>query len=476
MLSMDAKNNGNGMSITTKRIVWVIALLAIYFILANLPSPAGLKPEGQKAIALMIVVVIAWITEVVPIAIASLFFLFIQHIIGISPQANAVANFANPTLLFVLASFFLAIALNMSGLSQRISMKLTILSGGSPKKALFYLMAATALISTVISDVPACAAFFPIGLALLEKNNCKVGSSNFGKAMMIGIPFASLIGGVATPAGSSLNVLTLSLLKSTVNIDISFVQWSSVGIPFVIVTVPLTWLLLTWIFRPEIDRLVGIEDIEKDYQALGPMSAKEIKFLVIFVLLLITWFTEPYHKIPLPVSTTIGAALFFLPGIDLLTWENSKHKIGWDTILLIGAASSLGTTLWKSGAATWVAESVLRGIQGASPLVVVLIVVIFTILIHLLVPVNPAIVSIMVPSLAAFAASAGMSPALLIIPMGFTVSAAFLLPLDPVPLITYPSGYYKMPDYFRAGWPASVLWTIIMVAAMLLLARPMGLF
>ncbi|BAF59723.1 MAG: DASS family sodium-coupled anion symporter [Pelotomaculum sp.] len=463
-------------SVTTKRIVWVIALLLIYFVLANLPAPAGLKPEGQKAIALMVVVVIAWITEVIPIAIASLFFVFMQHVTGVSPQGTAVANFATPTLLFVVASFFMANALNMSGLSQRISMKLTILSGGNPKKALFYIMVATALISSVISDVPACAAFFPIGMALLEKNNCRLGSSNLGRAMMIGIPFSSLIGGVATPAGSSLNVLSLSLLKSTSNIEISFTQWSAIGIPVVIVTIPIVWKILTMIFPPEIERLAGIEDIHKEYAALGPVSAKEIKFLVIFAMMLITWFTEPYHKIPLPVSATIGAAFFFLPGIDLLTWENTKQRIGWDTILLIGAANSLGTSLWQSGAATWLAESALRGIQGASPLMVILFVVVFTILIHLLVPVNAAIVSIMVPTLASLAVGIGISPAFLIIPMGFTVSAAFLLPLDPVPLITYASGHYKMTDYFKTGWPTCIFWTVIVTAAMLLLARPMGLF
>ncbi len=107
----------------------------------------------------------------------------------------------------------------------------------------------------------------------------------------------------------------------------------------------------------------------------------------------------------------------------------------------------------------------MSGIEGASSLVVILFVVVFTILIHLLVPVNPAIVSVMVPTLAAFAVSIGMNPAFLVIPMGFTVSAAFLLPLDPVPLMTYSSGHYKMGDYFKAGVPVCILWTIVMTAA-----------
>ena len=465
-----------GMSDVMKKGIWLVASVIIYFAITAMPTPNGLTPEGQKSIALMVVAVIAWIVEIIPIAVSSLVLVFLQHIIGTAKMGPAVQSFASPTVLFVLSSFFLAAALAASGLSKRISMKITMLSSGSPKKAVFYLMAATAVLSTCISDVPAAAAFAPIGLALLEKNNCKLGYSNFAKALMIGIPFAALIGGVATPAGSSLNVLSLSLLKSTSQIDIGFAQWAAVGIPVVIVTIPLAWKIITMVFPPEMDKLVGIEDVHKEYKELGPISKNEIKFMVIMALMLITWFTESIHKTPLPISATIGAALFFAPGINLLTWDTAKQRVGWDTILLIGAASSLGTTLWNSGGATWVATSALSGIQGASSLVVILFVVVFTILIHLLVPVNPAIVSVMVPTLAAFAVTLGINPAFLVVPMGFTVSAAFLLPLDPVPLITYSSGHYKMGDYFKAGVPVCVLWTIVMTIAMMVLARPLGLF
>lgn len=460
----------------TAKLVALAALVAAYFLLSGLPCPDGLNAEGQKAIALMVVVVIAWITEIIPIAISSLLFVFIQHIVGISNQSTAVANFATPTLLFVLASFFLAAALDASGLSRRMSLKLTTLSMGSPQKVLLYLMTATAVVSAFISDVPACATFFTIALALIKKNNCSFRTSNFAKSLMIGIPFASLIGGVATPAGSSLNVLTLSLLKSTSNINVSFNQWASIGVPVVIFTIPLVWKLLLWIYPPEINVLTGIEEIKDEYSSLGKISQKETKFIGVLAILLIAWFTEPFHKLPLPVTTTICSVLFFLPGIDLLSWDFTKDKIGWDTILLIGASNSLGTTLWKSGAANWLAEVTLRSVNMSKPLIIVLVVIVFTILIHLLVPVNAAIVSIMVPTLASVAVSMGINPAFLVVPMGFTVSAAFLLPLDPVPLITYSSGYYNMKDYLKAGWPVCIIWSFIMVVAMMAIARPLGLF
>lgn len=447
---------------TKKRAIWFIAVIAIYFIITSLPCPNGLSPEGQKALALMIVVVITWVTGVVPIGISSLMFTFLAAVIGITTIGASVANFATPTMLFVLSTFFIAIALEVSGFSNRVSLKLTVLSKGDPKKAVYYLMGATALLSTVISDVPACAAFFSIALALCKKNNCQPGSSNFGRAMMIGIPLASLIGGAATPAGSSINVLGLSLLKSTAGIDISFLQWSAVGIPLVLIAMPLLCLIVTKVFPPELDRLVGLEDIEKEYKALGAISTKEIKFIAIFAFMILVWFTESIHKVPLPASTTILAGLFFLPGIDVLNWENSKHKIGWDIILLIGASSSLGTLFWKTGAATWMATGALSWTGGMSVAIVVLVVVAFTTLIHLLLPVNPAIVSIMVPAIVGLTASVGLgSPLPLVIPMIQAVHAAFQLPLDSVPLLTLASGYYNMTDFFKVGWIVSIMWILL---------------
>ena len=111
-----------------KRLMTIVLMLAIYYVLALMPTIEGLTPEGQKAIGLMIIAVIAWVSEVVPIGIASIFFVLIQHVAGVMPAGPATANFAPPTLLFVLASFFLAFALKMSGLSNRIARKLTSLS------------------------------------------------------------------------------------------------------------------------------------------------------------------------------------------------------------------------------------------------------------------------------------------------------------------------------------------------------------
>ncbi len=221
-------------------------------------------------------------------------------------------------------------------------------------------------------------------------------------------------------------------------------------------------------------KYLTIEDMDKELRELGPMKPNEVKWVSIMILLIVVWMTEGYHRLPIPLTTTLGAALFFLPGFGYLDWKT--QKIGWEVLILIGTATSLGTSFYQSGAAAWMANLTLGGLAGASTIVVLAVVIIFTIVIHLLVPANPAIVSIMVPTLAAFAAASGMNPMLLIIPMTLTVSAAFLLPLDPVPLLTYNGGHYTFGDFFKAVVPLSIAWTIVVVLMTMIFGAPLGFF
>jgi hypothetical protein len=57
------------------------------------------------------------------------------------------------------------------------------------------------------------------------------------------------------------------------------------------------------------------------------------------------------------------------------------------------------------------------------------------VVIHLLVPVNPAIVASMTPPIVLLATATGHNPALYGLPVIFSASCAFLLPLDAVTLI-----------------------------------------
>lgn len=462
---------------TTKRprLLIGIACVVLYLVLANLPAPEGLPPAGQKALALMITAIVAWIFEVVPLGISAPLFVMLMPLLGIVSTRDAMANFMIPTVLFVLCSFCFAIVFIDTGLGYRLSLSLSTLFGKRADRVLLAFMLSTCLISTVLADIPTTVVFASIAYPILQKNHCLPGKSNFGRAMMMGIPIAATIGGVGTPAGSGLNVLALGLLKSTANVEVNFLQWTVVGLPFAILLTLISWWVLKQMVPAEIDIVQGLDDLEAERRKLGPLTRKEKTFIVIFSGTLLFWFTGYWTKLDVPTVAMIAATVLFLPGIDLLNWEQAKSRIGWDVLLLVASANTLAIALMNTQAAAWLATSVLGGLLGASALILLSAVIAFGIFSHYIVPVAAAALSVSIPVIAVLAEKTGVNPALLVVPLGYCASCVMLLPLDPVPLATYQYGYWRMPDMMKPGFIISLIWMVLLIVFMVA-AQKLGVF
>lgn len=458
-----------------KKLLYLIGIALFFGILWFFPVPEGLTKEGYYSILIMMATVVFWVTEVLPIAFAGVFFTVLPAVLHIVPLPKMMTNFATPVIFFVFSMFIMSVAFYNSGLSRRVVLLSSIKSKGNPDKLLLYLMLTSGFLSCIFADIPVMAMMVPIAAVILQNNNCEVGKSSFGRAMMIGLAFSCLIGGVGTPAGSSMNILTMSMLKDMVHIDISFIEWACLGLPLVCVLVPVSWYVIMKVYPPEMDYLVGMEQVEEEYKKLESLSVSEKKFLFILLLNVILWTTDSIHHLPLPVACVLGATLFLLPGVNLFDWSRDSKKIGWEVLIIVGAANTLGMLLWEQGAASWIAAACLQGIADVPLWLLIGIIAAFTVAVHLLIPVNTAIVAVMLPALIALSETMGLNAAILAIPMGFSVSAALLLPLDAVSLVSYNSGYYKMKDMIKPGIFVSLVWIIVVPVLMLTLGKLLNL-
>ncbi|GAB6173751.1 DASS family sodium-coupled anion symporter [Paradesulfitobacterium aromaticivorans] len=449
----------------TKLLIAVIAI-GVYILLTNIPTPAGLTPQAQKALALMLSAVITWVFEVIPIGIAAPLFVMLMGFLGIVPMKDAMANFTIPTIFFIMATFIIAAGFIGSGLGNRISLMVSSIFGSRADRVLLSFMLPTAVISSVLADIPTAVIFSGIAYTLLKKNDCTPGKSNFGKAIMIGIPIAAAIGGIGTPAGSGINVLALSLLKNTAKIEINFLQWTAIGFPMAILLTLAAWYIISKMIPPEFEYVKGLDDVAQARKDLGRLSSQEKKFMAVFGVTLALWFTQPWNHLDAAVVATITAAVFFLPGINLTTWEEVKGKIGWDVLLLVGAANSIAMAIFNLKGAAWLANSVLGGMGGASIIALLFSVAAFGIFSHLIIPVATAVLAVAIPVLSVLAVKIGVNPALLVIPIAFSASAVFLLPLDPIPLTTFEYKYWKFWDMMKPGFFISLVWLVLLVIFM----------
>lgn len=440
-----------------------------------LPTPDGLTPGGKNLIGVFAVALILWVTEGIPIAVTSLLVIVLQWLLQITTPVAAISGFMTPVFFFVLTMFCIAEVVVSSGLARRFAVALLTRSGNDSRRVVLAFMVGTSTISTIMSDVPAAAIWMSMALPLLARINAVPGQSSFGKALMIGIPFASFIGGVATPAGSSINILAIFQIEQFGKVQVSFLQWMGLGIPMWLILTPIAWWVLMRCYPPELPTIGDPEELRRERRALGPLTAPETKVLGLLSVMLVLWIASSWVR---AIDTTMvamaGAVAMFVPGINLLTWPRAQRGIGWDALMLVGGVTSLGAAAGSTGLAKYLVGA-LPDMQMWSAAAVIALISAVTVLIHLPVPINPAIVGVLIPPIALLALGTGQNPALYALPVGFTASCAMLLPLDAVAVITYSKGYYRMTDMLLPGAIISVVWVIVMTALMVLVAPLLGL-
>lgn len=461
----------------------IIGAMIVYMILSTFttsagasPVPNALSPAGQGLAAIFVMALILWSTEAIPIAITSLLMVVLPPLLTVVPSIRAAAaGYTTPVLFFVIGTYCLAFSIVDCGIGRRFALWLFSHAGTTTKGALLAMMIASAILSALVSDVPACAIGMALALPVLNKLNVKPGSSNLGKAMMMGIPIAALTGGVATPAGSSINILGLNLLKKAAGIDVGFLHWMALGVPMVLILVPFAWWALLKFYPPEIDSMGNVSEFKKELRSMGSLSSKEKKVLVIMGILLVLWIASTWVKqIDVATVSILGAVAMFLPGINLLGWRDVETAIGWETVLMIGSVTSLGIAASDTGLATWLVKSTLGGITGWNIILLVAIISAFAVILHLPLPIAPAINAVLIPAMVVLAKEAGYNPAIFALPVAFTASCAFLLPLEAVCLVTYSKGYYRMLDMLLPGTLISIAWIIVMTAIMFLIGPVVG--
>ena len=453
-----------------------MAAVVIGGLLLALPAPEGLTAPAWRMAALFAVALVLWSTEAIPIAVTALLVLVLQPLLGIAGLRPAFTAAMSPVFFFVLGMFCISTAFSVSGLDRRFALSLLARAGADSRRVLLAFMIGTSAISTIMSDVPACAIFMAIALGLFAANDVRPGQSRFGKAVMIGIPFASLIGGVATPAGSSINILGIEFIEKFGGVRVPFLDWMAIGVPMAVILTPLAWWVLVLCFRPEKDAIKDVGALARERAALGPLKPAEWKLIAFLGTMLALWIASTWVKaLDVTVVALCGSIAMFLPGIGMIEWKQVERGTGWDTLLMIAGVSSIGVASVDTGLAKWIVERSVGGIEGWPALWIVAAISAFTVVVHLVLPIGPVINATLIPPIALLAVESGQSPVLYALPVAFTASCAFLLPLDPVPLLTYTRGYYRMFDMLLPGAILSVVWVVLMTVLMLTVAPAVGL-
>jgi sodium-dependent dicarboxylate transporter 2/3/5 len=336
--------------------VGLAALLTSVF----LPVPAGMKPEAVKALMVIAVTVLWWATETFPVAVTALMAPLMLHALHIVPLSDSVKDgFGSDVVPFTLGVLGLSAAFNASGLGKRLMYPLLRIAGNRASKVIGAFLWVSFLISMFMDDIAVVLMMCPIALELLRAVGARRGDSNFGKALMLALIFGAILGGVATPAGVSANLITLSFLAKNAGQHVSFLYWTAISTPIFVAIAAITWWLILRLFPTEIQAIQFGEDALDDEQARR-WSIGEKTTVAVSIMAVVLWLTSDWTHLPMAFVSLLILGGITLPSVGVFRkWKDLGQNIEWGGLLLLIGGLMVGAAAYRSGLAAWVVHAAL---------------------------------------------------------------------------------------------------------------------
>jgi solute carrier family 13 (sodium-dependent dicarboxylate transporter), member 2/3/5 len=455
------------------------------------PAPAGLSDQAWRTAGTGLLMATWWISEAIPIPATALLPLALFPLLGILPIEAAAAPYANPVIFLFMGGFLLAAGMQRWGLHRRIALRIIHAVGTSPGRLVAGFMVAAAFLSMWVSNTATAVMMLPIGLSVIhlalrgrdEGAARDPGESNFAVGLMLGIAYACSIGGMATLIGTPPNALLAGFMAESYGLHIGFGEWMVLGVPLVLVGLPLAWWVLTRVvYRTSMREIPGGRAaIRGEIERMGALAPGEKAVALVFGATATAWVTRPLFEPWLPGVSDAGIAvvgalaLFLIPlnlrrGEFVLDWEGAKG-IPWDVLVLFGGGLALATAITRTGLA-----GAIGGWMGALhflPLLGVILVVAAVVVFLTELTSNTATAAAFLPVLASMAVGIGENPLFLTVPAALAASAAFMMPVATPPnAIVYGSSFVTVPQMARAG----VLLNLLFIALITLVGYLLILF
>lgn len=466
-------------------VVGIVLLLACFFA----PPLFGLSLEASRTALLAITMALLWVSEAIPIPATALLPLVLLPLLGITTGKDAMriaaAPYADPIIYLFMGGFLLSLAMERWNLHRRIALAIIQCVGTRPRSLMLGFLVASATVSMWTSNSATTMMLMPIGLsvfAMIQSVRGDGKSSDFGAAMVLAIAYGANVGGMGTLIGTPPNAILKGYIESTQGIEVSFAQWMLLGVPLIIIALPIVFFILTRIsFHVDNTEIPGIEEtLTEERKGLGRMTGPEWAVAGAFLLAATLWISREWWKSYLPALTdeviAMGCALllFALPvnlkkGVFVLD-VGCLRKMPWDVLLLYGGGLSLAAAMMETNLATAMAEG-LGGLAGWPPFLVMLLVCGLMVAVTSLTS-NTATTVAFLPVIGSLAAAIGQPALLLCIPVTLSASAAFALPVATPPnAIAFGTGLVSLPRMFRAGIWVDLTFVLLIPVMMWTLGR-----
>ncbi|MBM2618456.1 DASS family sodium-coupled anion symporter [Actinoplanes sp. LDG1-06] len=481
--------------------------VTIIFLALPLSIPAGQQVLG----AVLLGVIVLWVTEAVPIPVGGLIGVALIVVFGVAEATDVLAPFGSSTVFTFIGAFILAQAMLKHGLARRFAFRILSLPGvgRSTARVIIAFGVVTCALSAFVSNTATVAMLLPTALGILsviakllqDRGLVEPGFDptrlRVGAALMLMLAYGASVGGLLTPVGSPPNLIGRGLIEEATGERISFAQWMGMAAPVCLLMFVVLAVVLLLLNKPEIRRIEGVEEyVAAERASLGRFSAAERNTLIAFLVTVSLWIfpgvvavvagTESavYDTVSARLNegivAVLGASLLFLLPTSwerrefTLNWSDAA-RIDWGTIVLFGTGIIFGSLLADTGLAETIGTSSADALGLGGTFAITAFAVVLAIVVSETTS-NTASAAVVVPIIIPIAVAAGINPLVPALAATFAASFGFMLPVStPQNAVVYGSGVVPITTMIRSGVSFDVLGAIIILLLLPLMVAAVGL-
>lgn len=475
----------------SQKIILAVIISIGLFTTIYFTNPFHLPNSSNFVLGIMVLMLILWFSETLPIGLVALIPLVIFPVMNLIPIDEAALFYIDKIIFLFFGGFVLGLSIEKWNLHKRLALGIVKITGTSPNKIILGFTIAVGFLSMWLSNTATTMMMFPIAssvIALVELNYKGSGKiKNFNLVLMLVIAYASSIGGFATIIGTPPNVVTRGLLKDNFNYDMDFLDWSILAFPLSFILLALTYIILTYIMFPNrMDKnSIPPSLINDEYKKLGKMSRQEWIVALVFIQTCMLWIFRPQIAAQLKLwgldwgsdkyyidfkfddtfIAMIGAIMLFLIPADTNRYRpvfelKDLKKMQWGILLLFGGGLCLAKAMEISGLMNIIGDYGAR-LGGGNELGMVIILTVIAVFVTEVMS-NVALVTVFAPVAGGIAIGMKADPLLFIIPVTIGASCAFMSPIGTPPnAIVYASKKIKLYQMAKAGFVLNIVSSVL---------------
>ena len=362
-----AHKTSKALSVTIKLIFCFAVLITLWCLPANVFGMEGLTVIEKRVIAIFLFATVMWILEAVPAWTTSMLIVGLLLFTAsdsslwffkdaVSPEAygtpvkytSVLHSFADPIIMLFIGGFILAIAATKSGLDVMLARVMLKPFGTQSKYVLLGFIFVTGIFSMFLSNTATAAMMLtfltPVLKALPADGKGKI-------ALALSIPIAANVGGMATPIGTPPNAIVLKYLNDPngLNLNIGFGEWMSFMLPFTVVILFISWIVLLKLFP------FKQKTIELRIEGEAKKDWRSIVVYVTFAVTILLWIADKYTGVNSNVVAMLPVAIFPITGIIT---KRDLEEISWSVLWMVAGGFALGVALQETGLAAHMIESI----------------------------------------------------------------------------------------------------------------------